>query len=133
MNKNQVTMVNPQQIVQKGLRGCSTSRTVTTFAQKYGVPCVWWMPSRTQKILLVDWLSFRSTWNQHWQEQKSYPTPRSTTRTGVTPRSTTYKGTQTRTTPSSTKRTWGKPTTRTYSGKTTYHTTRTTKRIRKAA
>jgi hypothetical protein len=132
MNKNQVTMVNPQQIVQKGLRGCSTSRTVTTFAQKYGVPCVWWMPSRTQKILLVDWPTFRTTWNQYWQAQKTYTTRGTGTRTSTTQRHTTYKGTGTRTIPTSTHRTWGKSN-RTYTGKTTYATTRTNKRVRKAA
>lgn len=62
MKTNEVTMVHPRQIVSKGLKGCSSTRTVTTFAQKHKVPCVWWSPTRNQKVLLVDWPQFRSTW-----------------------------------------------------------------------
>lgn len=64
MNKYQVNMVHPRQIVAKNLKGCKSSRTVTTFAQKNGVPWVWWKPTATQKVMLVDWTEFRTAWKQ---------------------------------------------------------------------
>ncbi len=83
MKNTNITMVNPQQIVNKGLKGCKSTRTVTTFAQKFGVPCVWWRPTTNQKVLLVDWPQFRTIWNQHWNTKTSTQT------------TTTWKGTGT--------------------------------------
>jgi hypothetical protein len=64
MKKFMVNMVHPQQIVQKGLKGCKTTRTVTSFAQKNGVPYVWWKPTANQKVMLVDWTQFRQVWTK---------------------------------------------------------------------
>jgi hypothetical protein len=71
MYKKSYTMVNARQIVEKGLQGCKTTRTVTSFAQKHNVPWVWYRPTRTQKVLLVDWPQFRQT----WREVKTQKTP----------------------------------------------------------
>jgi hypothetical protein len=143
MKKNDVTMVNPQQIVNKGLKGCSSTRTVMTFAQKHGVPCVWWSPTRNQKVLLIDWPQFRTTWNQvwnmgttstgNWKSGGNYST-------GYGYGSKSYKGTTTSYRTHTKSRTYGKSTGRTSSygkntpktSRTTYRTT-TTKRSRKAA
>jgi len=128
MMKNEVTMVYPKQIVQKGLKGCVSSRTVTSFAQKYGVPCVWWKPNKNQKVLLVDWPTFRQTWKEVWNQQKTaaYGHGRGYSNFGTTKRSTSRTGTKS-------NKPWGKSSKRTYSGKTTYNKTRTYKRTRKAA
>jgi hypothetical protein len=95
MKNYQVTMVNPQQIVSKGLKGCSSTRTVMSFAQKYRVPSVWWSPSRNQKVMLVDWPMFRTTWNQVWNGTWTQPSNyRGTTNyTKTNYRGTNYKGT----------------------------------------
>ena len=150
MKNYQVTMVNPQQIVSKGLKGCSSTRTVMSFAKKYGVPCVWWSPNRTQKVLLVDWPQFRTTWNQVWSGQWSSPTnfrsfgygstfttnyrPSTGNRTTSSSRSTaghrTTTGTRT-STKTNTRRSYAphRSTTR----KTNYRTSTYTKRTRRAA
>lgn len=64
IKKYMVNMVHPQQIVQKGLKGCKTTRTVTTFAQKNHIPHVWWKPTASQKVMLVDWTQFRQVWSK---------------------------------------------------------------------
>jgi hypothetical protein len=129
MKMNQVTMVNPQQIVQKGLKGCSSTRTVTNFAQKYGIPSVWYSPTRTQRVLLVDWPTFRNTWKQYYGTTTNTTT---TTRTGMTYRTTGYKDTPIRTA-TTRNRTWNKNTTPTYGTKSKYYGQHTTKRTRQAA
>jgi hypothetical protein len=127
MKKQDVTMVNPQQIVNKGLKGCGNTRTVMAFAQKHGVPCVWYSPNRNQKVLLVDWPQFRTTWNQYWSQDFDtnwIPAPR-TTRTGYASRATNRYAT-TRTTTSN----YGSTTRNQYrnpSNKTTYTRPGTTK------
>ena len=68
MNKYMVNMIHPKMIVQKGLKGCNTTRTVTTFAQKNRIPWVWWKPSANQKIMLVDWNQFREVWKKGGSE-----------------------------------------------------------------
>ena len=139
MKNSNVTMVNPQQIVNKGLKGCGNTRTVMAFAQKYGVPCVWWSPNRSQKILLVDWPQFRTTWSQVWSGQWTWPTTNRTTnhtgvgfttnyRTTTKPRTTT-----TRTTANTkTRRTYGTTPKRTTTNRSTGYTTYS-KRTRRAA
>lgn len=72
MNKYQVNMVHPRQIVAKNLKGCNSSRTVTNFAQKNGVPWVWWKPTATQKVMLVDWTQFKTAWKQNCTETKQF-------------------------------------------------------------
>lgn len=75
MNKYMVNMVHPKIIVQKGLKGCNTTRTVTTFAQKNRIPWVWWKPTANQKIMLVDWTQFREVWKKAGPEYagKTFP------------------------------------------------------------
>jgi len=53
---------NPQQITQKGLKGCKTTRQVTTFAQKHNVPWTWYKPTPNYRVMLVDWPGFRTAW-----------------------------------------------------------------------
>ena len=65
MTKFQVTMVNPQQIAQKGLKGCKTTRQVTTFAQKHNVPWTWYKPTPNYRVMLVDWPGFRTAWKEN--------------------------------------------------------------------
>ena len=65
MMKFQVTMVNPQQIAQKGLKGCKTTRQVTTFAQKHNVPWTWYKPTPNYRVMLVDWPGFRTAWKEN--------------------------------------------------------------------
>lgn len=135
MKNLDVTMVNPRQIVNKGLKGCSTARTVTAFAQKYGVPCVWWSPERNQKVLLVDWPQFRSTWNQVWYRQWNQPTAyRTGGPTGSTPPTYRSTGTRTRTTPATRPRTTrGTTNRRNTTSRTSYRSTTCSKRTRRAA
>jgi hypothetical protein len=78
MKKYMVNMVHPQQIVQKGLKGCKSTRTVTTFAQKNGIPYCWWKPTANQKVMLVDWTQFR----QVWSKCGTNPTTKNTTNYG---------------------------------------------------
>jgi hypothetical protein len=79
MTKFQVTMVNPQQITQKGLKGCKTTRQVTTFAQKHNVPWTWYKPTPNYRVMLVDWPGFRTA----WKENATYGTKVQTTGTNV--------------------------------------------------
>ncbi len=64
MYKQNYTMLNAGQIVRKGLKGCKTTRSVSSFAQKHNVPWVWYRPVRNQKIMLVDWPQFRQAWRE---------------------------------------------------------------------
>ncbi len=64
MYRQNYTMLNAGQIVRKGLKGCKTTRSVSSFAQKHNVPWVWYRPARNQKIMLVDWPQFRQTWRE---------------------------------------------------------------------
>ena len=86
MKKYQVNMVHPQQIVQKGLKGCKTSRSVTTFAQKNGVPWCWWKPTANQKVMLVDWTQFKTAWTK---TGPTYGTTRTQTNKPATPKTAT--------------------------------------------
>jgi hypothetical protein len=63
--KNQwtVKMVNPQQIAQKGYRGCGTTQAVKNFCTRYGVNCFWWTPpTGGKKVFMVDVNNFRNCW-----------------------------------------------------------------------
>jgi hypothetical protein len=131
---NYVTMVHPRQIVSKGLKGCSSTRTVMTFAQKNNVPSVWWSPARGQKILLVDWPKFRTIWNQAYNMKK--PTTMVKTPTNYTGRNFSNN----MTTPTPKGRATTKSTTPTFYGKSTNPSTSKTmnsrtysKRTRRAA
>ncbi len=120
MRNYNFTMVNPQQIVSKGLKGCSSTRTVVSFAQKYGVPCVWWAPTRNQKVLLVDWPQFKTSWNQYWSgKTMTNPTWKSTGGNWTT-------GTTRTTGMRATKPTTARTTTRNYTGKTFKTTAKST-------
>lgn len=132
MKTNSVTMVHPRQIVSKGLKGCSSTRTVMNFAQKYNVPCVWWSPTRTQKVLLVDWPVFRTTWKQVCNTKTTTPSTFKNTTSSTGRTFPTYaKTTTTKTTPGKTGTFYGKNTTRTTNRTTTGRTY--TKRTRRAA
>ncbi len=89
MKKYQVNMVHPQQIVQKGLKGCRTTRTVTAFAQKTGVPYVWWKPTTNQKVMLVDWTQFRQAWTRYGENwtTRNFTYPQTGYRTWTKPQS----------------------------------------------
>ena len=117
MKKFQVTMVNPQQITQKGLKGCKTTRQVTTFAQKHNVPWTWYKPTPNYRVMLVDWPGFRTAWKESTTIGTKYQT------TPTTPKST-YKTN------------YRKPATKTtYRGvaKTSYRTTMSGRRTKRAA
>jgi hypothetical protein len=136
MKNYHVTMVNPQQIVLKGLKGCSSTRTVMSFAQKYGVPSVWWSPNRNQKVMLVDWPQFRTIWNQvshgTWIKPINYTGNMTHTRTnykGTNNKNTNYKGTASKGTWNY-KGTTGYKTNSNYSGITYRGTTPRTRNIK---
>jgi hypothetical protein len=76
MKKFQVTMVNPQQIVEKGLKGCKTPRQVTAFAQNHNVPWTWYKPTPNYRVMLVDWPGFRMAWRESATSVANSPTPR---------------------------------------------------------
>jgi hypothetical protein len=147
MKKFQVTMVNPQQITQKGLKGCKTTRQVTTFAQKHNVPWTWYKPTPNYRVMLVDWPGFRTAWKESATFGTKNPTMTSTTKTNAwtaksTPRSTmktrvhsgqksTY-ATMHSTTPKAAYRSATKSTTNRV-GKTTYRTNTVSRRTKRAA
>ncbi len=81
--KFQVTMVNPQQIAQKGLKGCKTTRQVTTFAQKHNVPWTWYKPTPNYRVMLVDWPGFRTAWKENAPFGTKNPTTATNVKTGA--------------------------------------------------
>jgi hypothetical protein len=83
MTKFQVTMVNPQQIAQKGLKGCKTTRQVTTFAQKHNVPWTWYKPTPNYRVMLVDWPGFRTAWKENATFGTKIPTTGTSVKTGT--------------------------------------------------
>lgn len=152
MTKFQVTMVNPQQITQKGLKGCKTTRQVTTFAQKHNVPWTWYKPTPNYRVMLVDWPGFRTAWkesatygtkvqttgastkNNAWTN-KTTPRPAMKTRTN-TVQKTTYATTRSATPKASLRTGNSKTTTKAaYNrvGKTSYRTTAVGRRTKRAA
>jgi hypothetical protein len=152
MMKFQVTMVNPQQIAQKGLKGCKTTRQVTTFAQKHNVPFTWYKPTPNYRVMLVDWPGFRTAWKENAAFGTKFPTTGSIVKTGgwstkTTPRpatktrtntvqKTTYATSRGTTPKVSVKTAYHKPATKTvYNriGKTSYRTNTIARRIKRAA
>jgi hypothetical protein len=93
MKKFQVTMVNPQQITQKGLKGCKTTRQVTTFAQKHNVPWTWYKPTPNYRVMLVDWPGFRNAWKETATFETKHPTTGRATRTNTWSAKTTVRHT----------------------------------------
>ena len=152
MTKFQVTMVNPQQIAQKGLKGCKTTRQVTTFAQKHNVPWTWYKPTPNYRVMLVDWPGFRTAWKESATFGTKTPTTGTTVKTSAwstkttprqamktrttTARKTTYATTRSATPKASFKTANPKSATRTvYNrvGKTSYRTNAIGRRTKRAA
>ena len=152
MTKFQVTMVNPQQITQKGLKGCTTTRQVTTFAQKHNVPWTWYKPTPNYRVMLVDWPGFRMAWKENAMLGTRNPTtgttvksnvwstktnPRQAVKTRVnTVQKTTYANMRYATPKISVKTAYHRPATKTVNnrvGKTSYRTNTIARRIKRAA
>jgi hypothetical protein len=139
MKSFQVTMVNPQQITQKGLKGCKTTRQVTTFAQKHNVPWTWYKPTPNYRVMLVDWPGFRNAWKENATFGTKNPTTGTTPKTNAWSTKTTSRPTaKTRaTTPkASFKTAYNKPGTKTaYNrvGNTSYRTNTSSRRTKRAA
>jgi hypothetical protein len=150
--KFQVTMVNPQQIAQKGLKGCKTTRQVTTFAQKHNVPWTWYKPTPNYRVMLVDWPGFRTAWKESATIGAKVTTTGSTVKTSAwstktTPRPTlktrantiqkiTYATARNTAPKASVKTAYNKPATKTVDnrvGKTSYRTNTIARRVKRAA
>lgn len=133
MKKFQVTMVNPQQITQKGLKGCKTTRQVTTFAQKHNVPWTWYKPTPNYRVMLVDWPGFRTAWKENTTLATKNPTTGNTTKTNAWTASTTTRRTTGKAAP---KTAYHKPTTKpafSSNVKTSYRTNALGRRTKRAA
>lgn len=64
MKNDSVNLCDPKQIAKKGYTGCKTTKTVVSFAKKYGVPCCWYKPNNGPRMLLVEMNQFGTTFKQ---------------------------------------------------------------------
>lgn len=64
MKNDSVNLCDPKQIAKKGYTGCKTTKTVVSFAKKYGVPCCWYKPKNGPRMLLVEMNQFGTTFKQ---------------------------------------------------------------------
>jgi hypothetical protein len=136
------TMIDPKQIAKKGYKGCKTTSSVQNFCKTNKVECCYWKPQgSTQKIMMIEWNSFRnaykanqSTMNTTTAKAKSTTKTRKNAKsniTSITSRSTGRTTSRTKSSARKTNTTWG-----TIQGKKTNNARRTTTRgtkVRRAA
>lgn len=125
MTNKTYTMIDPKQIARKGYKGCKTTTAVQNFCKTNNVDCCIWKPQgSTQKVMMIEWNSFRNAYKANQTNTASMKTTKSKSSRATGSNVTSINSGRNRTTSRTTNRT----TSRTTNGAKGRTKTRTTAR-----
>ena len=123
MNSKTYTMIDPRQVAKKGYKGCKTASSVQNFCKTNQVDCCYWKPQgSSQKIMMIEWNSFRNAYKAAKNNTNANATANTTTSararttkkaksniTSITTRSTGRTTNRTKSQARKSTSTWGTP------------------------